>query len=162
MIDIEPVTLVMSLALFGAFTVPFIYHSQKNRKKEAFLKGHLFEVAKNLGAIPDQTEIWRNQYALGIDTTKRVLSYHREVPNSNSMVFDLKDFKKASIVKRNLEIKNGETHKSILDYLALELIPKSGNNPIQLEIYDGEQFSDLLGETVLAEKWAELIQRNLN
>jgi hypothetical protein len=162
MIDFEPVTLLMSLALFGAFSVPFIYHSQKNRKKEASLKSHLFEVAKKLEAMPDQTEIWRNQYALGIDTSKGVLSYHREVPISYSMAIDLKDYKKVSLIRRNSDMKNGTVNNTVLDYLALELFPKSGTSSIQLEIFDGEQFSDLLGETVLAERWAEIIQSHLN
>ena len=161
MIDIEPVTVIMSLLLFGAFTVPFIYHSQKNKKKEKSLLSKLSEGASQQNAIPNEQETWRQLYAIGMDTSKKILVYHRE--NEQTSVLNLNEFSKVKLQKSNLEIANGEATRTVLHSLNLELIPKNAHaSSIFLELYDGDRFSDLLGETVLAEKWEKIIQSNLN
>lgn len=163
MIDIEPVTLVFSFVLFGAFTVPFIYHSQQNKKKESKLLEKLLSAAKTQDGKIDLQETWRHEYAIGLDSSKKILFYHQNSLEDSPLSIDLRNIKKVSVSKKLLEFKSGSTAKSILDQVSLELLPKDSKKAsIHLELYDGEKYSDLLGETLLAEKWAELIQKNLN
>lgn len=161
MFDIEPVTIVLSLLLFGAFTAPFVYHSSKKKKKTKALESKLNELAKAQGANLSLTEIWRNYYVFGLDPSKNCLIYFQDTPEFSPIVLDLNDFKKVGVIRKNLESKNESSGRQILDYLALELTKKSGGNAIQLEFYNGDLFSDLMGETLLADKWLETLQKQL-
>lgn len=163
MFDIEPVTLVFSFVLFGAFTVPFIYHSQKNKKKDSQLLERLLEKALSLDARIDTQESWRHEYALGIDSNKKILFYYSDSQEESPLAINLKEYRNVSVSKKFLEVKTESNSRSVLDFVSLELIPKeSKKGGIHLELYDGEKYSDLLGESLLAEKWAEIVQKNLN
>ncbi|HAZ24398.1 MAG TPA: hypothetical protein DCY95_06930, partial [Algoriphagus sp.] len=51
----------------------------------------------------------------------------------------------------------------IIDYLALQFHYKDPNHPTKsLEIYDGELFSDLAGERVLAGNWKTLLEKTIH
>jgi hypothetical protein len=161
MISIDPVTAVLSLVLFGAFSVPFIYHFQKNKKKQKQISQKLQEAGISANAKPDQLEIWRQQYAIGLDTSAKVLFYHQDGEVNTTFCIPLTDIKKVTSLKKKKEI--DESKKSVIDFVGLELQYLSpSKKPLVLEIYDGDKFSDLIGETVLAEKWATTIQKHLN
>ena len=163
MFDIEPVTLVFSFVLFGAFTVPFIYHSQKNRQKESKIFEKLLESALSQDSRIDTKESWRFEYALGLDSQKGILYYYQNSSEGSPFTFKLQEFKKISVAKKNLEFQSGTATKSVLDKIDLELTPKDPKKGvILLELYDGEKYSDLLGETLIAEKWADLTKKHLN
>ena len=160
MISIDPVSAVLALVLFGAFTVPFIYHFQKNKQKEKQLSLKLLDVGKTAGAKPDLIETWRNQYALGLDTPKKVLLYLSEGEANNSFCIPLSEVKKVTVLIKTKEI--GELKKPVVEHVGLEIYFTSPTKKsIILEIFNEEQFSDLMGETVLAEKWAESIKKLL-
>jgi hypothetical protein len=160
MFSIDPVTAVLSLVLFCAFTVPFIYHYQKNKGKEKLLLQRLKEIASQSGAIPDRIEIWRYHYAIGLDKTKKQLIYVLEGENSYAICLPLSEVKKVSVLKKNREIETNEGKKTILEQVVLELNLGSNKKPSLIEFYNEDRFSDLMGEEVLAEKWAELIRQN--
>jgi hypothetical protein len=161
MFSIDPVTAVLSLVLFCAFTVPFIYHYQKNKRREKLLLQRLKETASQSGAIPDVAETWRYHYAIGLDKTKKRLIYVMEDENSYTICLPLSDVKKVSLIKKNREIETSEGKKTILEQVVLELHHDSSKKPSLLEFYNEKRFSDLMGEAVLAENWAELIRQNL-
>ncbi|MDX5338362.1 MAG: hypothetical protein LPK25_05000 [Cyclobacteriaceae bacterium] len=163
MFDIEPVTLVFSFVLFGAFTVPFIYHSRKNSQKESRIFQQLSESASKLNSSIDTKESWRYEYALGLDSQKGILYYFQSTEEKAPTPYRLQDFKKVYVTKKNLEFQSGSNTKSVLDKVSLELTPKdSKTSPVTLELYDGEKYSDLMGETLIADKWAELLKKHLN
>lgn len=161
MIDIEPVTGILSLILFGAFTVPFILHSLKNKKIEQALLAKINEVAATRNAKPEQIETWRRLYGIGLDSSKKVLVYLRDDEQSETL--DLQDFSKVKLVKTNIDVVGEESTHSVLNYVGLELTPKTNHKlPVVLEFYDGDKFSDLMGETLLADKWEKILKSNLN
>ena len=161
MIDIEPVTGILSLILFGAFTVPFILHSLKNKKIEKALLAKINEVAATRNAKPEQIETWRRLYGIGLDSSKKVLVYLRDDEQSETL--DLQDFSKVKLVKTNIDVVGEESTHSVLNYVGLELTPKTNHKlPVVLEFYDGDKFSDLMGETLLADKWEKILKSNLN
>jgi len=160
MISIDPVTAMLSLVLFGAFTVPFIYHHQKNKKKQKQISQKIQQAGIGTHTKPDQLEIWRHHYAIGLDTFSKVLFYLQEGETNATYCIPLAEIKKVSAIKKTKEI--GEPKKSIIDFVGLELQYISpSQKSLVLEIYDGDKFSDLMGETVLAEKWATTIQKHL-
>ena len=163
MIDIEPVTFIMSCLLMCVFSVPFIYNGQKNKKISRALLANLNEMAKSQGANLTEIDSWRNRYALGLDSQHKVLSYMRLDSENVSYNLNLGEFKSVKLIKNYQEI-NGkpQTHK-LPEYVGLELIPnKAEAGAVNLEIYDAELYSDLMGETVLAEKWLGILNKQLN
>jgi len=122
MIDIDPVTMSLSFLLFGAFCTPFIYHSIKYTKKRKVLLKKLTELASLKNGTPSQSEIWRNQYAIGLDPEKNVLAYMRSNAEPWASTIDLQQVKSAKIQKITREVKSGGSKNSVLDYVGIELI----------------------------------------
>jgi hypothetical protein len=163
MIDIDPVTMSLSFLLFGAFCTPFIYHSVKDSQKRKVLLLKLTELALLKDGTPTQSDVWRNQYAIGLDQEKKILAYMRSNAEPWSSTIDLQQVKSANIQKIIREVKTGKSNNTVVDYVGIELsYLQEGSKPTVLEFYDGESFSDLNGESVLAEKWVELISTSLN
>jgi hypothetical protein len=158
MIDIDPVTMSLSFILFGAVCAPFIYQSIQQTKKRKILLQKLSEIASQLNGKLIQTENWRNQYAIGIDPENKILAYIRSSEQPMAISIDLKQVKSAKINKINRELKIEKDKRIIVDYVSIELnYLLEGSQPTILEFYDAEFFTDLNGESVLAEKWVELI-----
>lgn len=163
MTTIDPVTAIMSLALFGVFTIPFIYYYQKNRKKEATLRAKLIQFANSMGGKPLEIETWRYQYALGLDSENKQLYYLQSEPSEQTQSISLAEVKKVQIHRKNREIEASEGKRNVLDEISLEIQwISSGKKPVYLEIYNQENFSDLMGETVIADKWVELLKKHIN
>ncbi|WP_425638291.1 hypothetical protein ACPUEN_02710 [Algoriphagus yeomjeoni] len=158
MLEIDPVIVIMSSILTVAFCLPFAYQMRKNKNKEVLLKAEITSLAESSGAKPEITEFWRQRYAIGLDSSLGVLLYLQQEPKHLVQTLDLKNFKKVNITKI-FEETSDKTHVHKLpEYISLDFIPKSPEDKnVVLEIYDGEEFSDLQGETVLAEKWAALL-----
>lgn len=161
MINLDPVTTVMAFLLFGAFSVPFIANHRKNKKKAASLLQSLHSKAQELGAQLDQTETWRYLYGLGLDSSRKHLAYTG--PDFQSTLIDLKEVKKVQPIRRTREIDSNGQKRSVLDEIYLEVsFTTQGKKPLLLEIYNQEQFSDLQGETLIADRWADLVQKLLH
>lgn len=155
MLEIDPVVLGMACILSIAFCIPFVYQIQKNKKKLKKLNTELQSIADISGACPDVVEIWRHRYALGLDSSRSILVYLQSEPNRIEHNLDLKQYKKVNLVKTFQRTEDKKNLSKLPDYIGLELIPKSADlKAIAVEFYDGNEFSDLQGETVLAEKWA--------
>ena len=161
MFSIDPVTAILSFVLFCAFTVPFIYHIQKNKAKEKLLLKKLKAEGLAQGAQATEIDTWRNQYAIGLDPTKKIVLFAFMGELDFSCSIPLSDVKKVSISKIVRESGNDENKRTLIDKVGLEFAHTSGKKNSYLEFYDSELFSDRAGETLLAEKWAELIQKQL-
>jgi hypothetical protein len=146
-----------------AFSAPFIYYGQQNKKKNLSLISKIHEVAKGKGALPTEIETWRTRYGFGIDYQQKVLVYVQQGAEEIEKSLRLSDYRKVNLIKTLRELDGKTNSNKLPEYLALELIPKSEKGEIHsLEIYDAEYYSDLLGETVLADKWLEIIKKQLN
>ncbi|WP_339878006.1 hypothetical protein [uncultured Algoriphagus sp.] len=163
MFTIEPVTLTMSCLLMFAFSVPFIYHGQKNKAINKKLLANLNDLANRKGANPTEVDTWRCRYALGLDQKENVLVYLRNDTDSISYSLDLAEYKNVQLIKK-FQVENGkELTTKLPEYVGLQLIPKLPSaEPVALEIYDAEMYSDLLGETVMADKWVAILNKQLN
>lgn len=163
MFEIDPVTFLMSCILMCAFSVPFIYNGQKNKKIARTLMAKLNELAQLKGANPTEIDIWRFRYALGLDVSQNVLVYLCQDTTSVSYSLNLADFKTVRLIKKYQELNGKSQTQKLPEYLALELVPvDSVAQVVSLELYDGELFSDLMGETVLADKWVGILNKQLN
>jgi len=163
MFDIDPVTLSLSFLLFGALCTPFIYHSLKNSKKRKALEMKLHELASQKNGHISQSEFWRNFYAIGLDPENNLLAYLKNNSEPLALLIDLHQVKSAKIQKIARELKSDSSKRIILDYVGIELSYfQEGSKPTVIEFFDAELFTDLNGESVIAESWVELIQNTLN
>ncbi len=162
MLDIDPVTLIVSSILLMAFIVPFAYQAIKVKKASKVLASNFLDFVKDAGINPVQIEKWRNHYTLGLDPSQNKLVYFRYGDYPEQTVVDLKEVKRISLQEKNRPVMVGKEKRNILDYLAIQFhFIDSNHLPKTLEIYDGELFSDHAGERVIANKWIEILSRQL-
>ncbi|HSF55033.1 MAG TPA: hypothetical protein VLA71_14865 [Algoriphagus sp.] len=162
MFDIDMPTLIVASLFILAVAAIFVYYSLKNRKtrKEFYDKFNRFISGKNLN--PDLKEDWRNRYILGLDQTKNTLVYCNFGEDEQKITVALPEVSKVSVAETFQESEQATNTRKILDQLALKIQFKApGKEALSLLIYSAEEFSDLLGETVLASKWAELINQRI-
>lgn len=146
-----------------AFSVPFIYNGQKNRKIKKKLLNNLNELASRQGSNPTEIDTWRFRYAMGLDHKENVLVYLRQDSESLSYSLNLAEYKNVRLIKKFQEVNGKQITTKLPEYVGLQLIPKKDSmETVALEIYDAEMYSDLLGETVLADKWVAILSKQLN
>lgn len=146
-----------------AFSVPFIYNGQKNKKIEKKLLINLKELASQKGANPTEVETWRFRYAMGLDQQENILVYLRQDSESLSYSLNLAEYKNVQLIKKYQESNGKELNHKLPEYVGLQLNPKNASQePVTLEIFDAEMYSDLNGETVLADKWVAIINKQVN
>jgi hypothetical protein len=161
MLDIDPITMVMALVLFGAFCVPFVYHIRKQRKISKQQKARLALLAKDAHISLDTVDFWRNKYALGLDQKQRQLLYLKFGEEESVQLvdlgnpFDLKNYKESD---GNQRAKSSIEDK-FMDRLGLQITLKTPiAKKFTLEFYDSAVFSDQMGEIVLLRKWEEILR----
>lgn len=162
MIAIDIPTLVISGVILLGVAAPFVSYSIKRKKaKTQFLNG-FNQYVSGLNLKVDIQEDWRNRYILGIDSTKKALVYYQIGENEKKSQVSLQELSRAVIHQSYLNSDNpGATSKS-LEQVTIQLYFKDqAKKTLNLEIYNHEYYSDLLGETLLASKWAELINQRL-
>jgi hypothetical protein len=161
MLDIEPVTLVISLVLFAAFCAPFVYHISKQRKTTRQQQTRFALLAKDAHISPTTVDFWRNKYALGLDERQRQLLYVKFGEEETVQLLDLGypfELKTYKQTESNLAEK-GPVADKYMDRMGLQIslkapVPKN----YTLEFYNSEYFSDQMGEIVLLRKWEEILR----
>lgn len=124
---------------------------------------NLNELARQRGANPTEIETWRFRYAMGLDPKENVLVYLRQDSQSLSYTLNLSEYKTVQLIKKFQEVNGKELTTKLPEYVGLQLNPKkSSEEPVALEIFDAEMYSDLSGETVLADKWVAILTKQLN
>ena len=163
MFEIEPVTLSVCILLLCAFCAPFLYYSKKNSKRNKQLIAKLYELAGSSGANLSEVETWRARYGIGVDSTKKVLVYFQSGEDEATKILNLNDYGKVSLLKNYPEEKPGKQNYRIPESVAIELVPRLDSSAIhRLEFYHADHFTDLQGETVLADKWYQTLKNQIH
>ena len=157
MFTTEPVTLVMAAILLGAFCIPFILHFLKRNQKRSKLIQEFNRLTEPYGSPIDLQDIWRNQYIIGLITATKTMVYYKEDEQPVSHVFSLADIDDIQVKSKFRELTSGKEKKKVVDETGL-LIKLKNQESVYLEFFNQDNFTDLLGESVLAEKWAELLR----
>ena len=162
MIDIDIPTLAVSSVLLLGVITPFVSYSIKSKKaKKEFLDG-FSDFTSQLNLNIDVQEDWRNRYVLGLDNVKKVLVYYQTGEDKVGQQIELDEVSQA-VLHQSYLINESAAKNKTLDYLALQLHFKDpSRKSLSLEIYRHENYSDLLGETILADKWTDLINQSLD
>lgn len=163
MFEIDPVTLTVSILLLCTFCAPFYYYSNKNNQKNKHLIKKLHELAGSSEANLSEFETWRTRYGIGVDSQKNVLVYFQTGEEDTTKILNLNEFKKVNLLKNYPEEKSGKLNYRIPESVSIELLPKADSSAIhRLEFYHADHFTDLQGETVLADKWYQTIKNQIH
>ncbi|GAB2635147.1 hypothetical protein [Belliella aquatica] len=158
MFEIDIITLIMAVAGMVAFAIPFYLNSQKVKKEKAQKSNKLTEFLKNHDLSLSEQEEWRNRYFIGIDTQKNKLIYISNLNEINPILIDLYKVNHVKIHEVSRVIGTKGNSRKIIDALSLQLINYDGKIIGDLEFYDGEIFSDLVGEPIIIKKWEATLQ----
>lgn len=163
MFDIDIPTLVVTSVFIAAVTAVFIYYSLKSKKERKEFQSKFNQFISGLNLKPEKKEDWRNRFILGIDSHKQTLVYCDFGKSEDKIVISLPEVSKAVVHEVFQEHEQSSTSRKVLENLFLKIQFK---NPVKasinLPIYSAEDFSDLLGETVLASNWAQFINQELS
>lgn len=163
MITIEPVTLAVSSICLVGFALPFVYYSYKLKKQASKNLSTFEEFVAEHNITPTQHEYWRNHYHLGLDPDHNKLVYHRFGSYPEQNLIDLNEVDKVHIQEKVRRVEVGKEKRYILEFLALQFHFRKANHPPKtIEIYDGALFTGVAGERAIANKWLQLIERQLS
>jgi hypothetical protein len=162
MFDIDIPTLVVASVFMATVFAIFFYYSLKGKKARKEFSQKFNQFISGLNLNPDIKEDWRNRYVLGLDQQNKMLVYCDFGQDGKQLAIALPEVSKVDVAELYLEPVNAANTRKILENLALKIQFKNpGKSAIQLPIYSSEEFSDLLGETVLASNWAKIINQQL-
>ncbi len=158
MFDIDLISFSIAGLLIAAFAVPFYVHARRLKIKERIALKLLTDFTSSHGLSLQDNDQWRNRYFIGIDNVKAQLVYSSDTSQADYKCIDLARAKRVTIAEASHQVPNGKGSNKVLDRLDL-IIMDHHDKPIHvLGFYDGDQYSDLVGEAVLIKKWETLLK----
>jgi hypothetical protein len=157
MFDIEIISMLIAIVAILAFIAPFYIQYLRVKKMKLRKASELNRFLEENKLQINDFDFWRNFYYVGIDSSQMKLVYANGADQFSNELVDLKDINYAKIRESFRILGEKESKRKVIDLLILELIDASGNVRYMLEFYDGEKYSDLLGETVLVKKWHDQV-----
>jgi hypothetical protein len=162
MFDIDIPTLVVASVFIAIVFAIFFYYSMKSKRARTALLEKFNRFIQEMNLNPNLKEDWRNRYFLGLDQQSKTLVYCNFGDKEEKLVIALPEVSKVDVSEFFQEPTNGTKPTKVLENLALKIQFKNPSKAsVQLPIYSAEEYSDLLGETVLASQWAKIINQEL-
>ncbi|UII19110.1 hypothetical protein [Fulvivirga ligni] len=102
-------------------------------------------------------------FAIGCDEPKNFIFFvKREANDYTKISVDLNDFKKCTIINKGRVVKFNNETQTVIEKLALQLIPINGKADIQLEFCNESDNIELYGEMQAIKKWKDLIDEAIS
>lgn len=159
---IDFITIALVILLTFALAIPLIINGNKNKRLQRSAKKRFTEFAQRQGFSLSVLEFWRNHYFIGLDEQNLQLFYADGLQVESPQIIDLKHVHHVTIRENCRLLKRQGGSTKIIDRLALELDQSGNHSKKTLEIFDGERFSNIVNEPVLAKVWKERIQASIS
>lgn len=157
----------MGIAIIGILVVlisivPIVLSNRAKRNREKRLQNEIAAMAKSHGCNLTHLDVLKD-YAVGADESKNFLFFYRHLNgNETKLAVNLVDIQSCRVVNSSRTIGGRDSQYVITDKVALCLTPAVKSNPeIQLEFYNADDSTQLVGELDLVEKWAKIINSQL-
>ncbi|WP_114749754.1 hypothetical protein [Pleomorphovibrio marinus] len=157
MFEIDIPSLLIAVVAISAFIAPLYIQYLRVKKTRLRKESELNRFLEENSLRINNFDFWRSFYYVGIDSSQMKLVYAKGSEQFSTDIIDLKDISYAKIRESSRTLGEKESKRKVIDHLTLELVDASGNVSHMLEFYDGEKYSDLLGETVLIKKWQDQV-----
>ncbi len=156
----EIILMAIVVILLAAFSMPLLIHGSKINNKRKKARAALLEFASAHQVSFNEEEIWRNRYFLGIDHSKKILVYCADIFEGKPILIDLMSVHNLQV--REISRRVGKEREKVVDKIEMLLSGAFPISPLILEIFDGEVFSNLMGEPLLASRWEKIINSVLS
>lgn len=161
MFDIDLISFSIAVILIAAFALPFYLNARKVKLRERKALKILADITSTHGLNLQEKDQWRDKYFIGLDKEKAQLVYSADISQDYYKCIHLDQIKRVSIAEVSHQVTNWKDSHKELDRLELILINQNDKPIHLLEFYDGDQYSDLVGEAVLIKKWETLLKDSI-
>jgi len=152
-------TTIIGLGFVFFMLAPFITYWIVQKVKAGKFAKHFLQSSLQHNLSLSQNEIWRKNYAIGIDINEKKIFYLNKAKNpEQEIVVNLSEVAKCR-VSNDMKPVNLEIGKDFKDILGLAFSFRDTKKAeITLEFYDGsEPMSHPDGEHLIAEKWLGIV-----
>jgi len=161
--EIDLFSLIIIVITLSFFFVPFIYFEYfKNRTTKKFT-AYFNELAQKNSLNFSQFDVWRDNYAIGIDSdVKQILYLKQKNGKDEILLIDLSEVKRCRISKKDERIKTPNGEQRITTQIDLKLeFHKSEKPHLSITFYNGKNGDSVRDEVTLADKWSKIINSKL-
>lgn len=152
-------TIIMGIVFISAGVIPIALSVASRNKAKKQLTASLNGYAEQNNCTIEQHEVCGN-YIIGIDKNKGHLFF--ELRKENKIIqqcLNLATIRECKALKQCRSIKD---YGHVIDRLALSFMPKNINDKCpELEFYDSEVNSQLVGELQSLESWHTIINKTI-
>lgn len=153
----------IGLWIIALIVLPFIiYYLYKKMKEMKFRKGFLV-LSEREKVIISQKDLWKNCYAIGIDTdSKKLLYFNKRKDKERGTLIDLSEVERCRIVNTDRTVKNKNGNNKPTNRLELVFTFNNSGIPEKvLEFYNNTEFMPTVDDFSLIENWLQIVNSNL-
>ncbi|WP_439882742.1 hypothetical protein ACSX1A_06135 [Pontibacter sp. MBLB2868] len=152
-------TLLIGLGVLMFAIAPIFYFQRKHRNEQNETRIHLDRLGRAQGLSFSVYEFWGSGYAIGLDTSKKVLCYVDSVANEEKPTFiNLAEVEKCTVINEHRTINDNR----VIEQIKLDFTLKNSRTHQSLLFYDREANLNFTNELVLAEKWKATVNARVS
>jgi hypothetical protein len=154
---------IIGIVIVTMTVLPFlIYNIFKNMKKMKFRKNFM-EFSEKSNLKLSKHDIWKNRYAIGIDSdSKRLLYYNIKENKPGATLIELSEVQKCRVVSTDRHVKSQNTINDKTNRLELIITYNNSGVPENiLEFYKNPEFMPGTEDFAHADTWLSIINSNL-
>lgn len=154
---------VIGLGIIALTILPFIiFYFIKKMKQMKFMRDFI-KLSESEKLSISQKDMWKNSYAIGIDTNSKKLFYFNKLKDKDrGTLIDLAEVERCRIVSIDRTVKNQNGYTGPSNRLELVFTYKNSSIPEKsLEFYDRAEFMPSADECSHIESWLNTVNSNL-
>jgi hypothetical protein len=159
--NIDFISLGVSIVLIIAFIAPIYLHIRHRNLQMSRSLAEIEKFIQKHGLNLTRKEHWRDRYYIGLDSKNGKLLYTSDMLTTPPSLLDLRQVGRIILEEHFHYVQIRKEKTKVLDSIHLQLLGKEGQELHRLECYDGNKFSDLSGEAMLAKQWIKVIEEAL-
>jgi hypothetical protein len=162
--ELDLFSLIIIFITLSFFFVPIIYFEFYKKRKSKKFTSYFNEVANKNNVSISHYDVWRDKYAIGIDSeVNQILYLNKKDGKDEIFLIDLSNVTKCRISKDNQVIKSQTGDQRVTTQIDLNLELKDTKNPIlTLVFFKGNNGDSVIDEVALSDKWSKLINSKIN
>lgn len=143
-------TFLIGLGAVLLVIAPIYIAQRKHKGEQNKTKLYLDSLGQAQGLKFSLYEFWGVGYAIGLDTSKKMLCYVDSVANEENPTFiNLAEVEKCAVINEHRTINDNR----VIEQIKLDFTLKNSRTHQSLLFYDREANLNFTNELVLAEKW---------
>jgi hypothetical protein len=154
---------IIGLGIVVLTVLPFIiYNVYKKIRKRKFMNDFI-KMSENAKLSCSQREVWKNCYAIGIDSdSKKLFYFNKKEDKEDGILIDLSGVEKCRLVATDRHVKSQYSINDKTNRIELVLTYSNSGVPEKvLELYKNAEFMPSTDDIAHVENWLSIINSNL-